>query len=100
MARFLVVLLLLTLALAPATAAQPDQGGTRGGTPFAGWFDALTGAWDWLFSWVRSEPRNTGPMLVPSGIQAAPRRVGPMLVPSGITASEAWSLAGFAPPRF
>ncbi len=99
MARFVAVVLLLALALAlaPATAAQPPD---RGGTPFAGWSGALTGAWDWLFSWVRSEPRKAGPMLVPRGIQSAPRGVGPMLVPSGIITAPQNHRATFKPPRF
>ncbi len=75
MARLVVVLLLLlTLTLAPAADAQaPD----RGGTPFAGWFDAFNGALDWLFAWVpNSAPRKHGAFIDPIGVTAPPPILG------------------------
>ena len=93
MARILVAVLLLTLALAPAADAQPPD---RGGIPFAGWFDALNEAIDWLFAWIpeRSAPANHGACIEPSGIQANPSGVrsttakhGACIEPSGIRAT-------------
>ncbi len=96
MARLVVVVLLLTLALAPAASAEPQS---RGESPFAGWLDAFWGALDRLFSWVptiRSEPRRghgamvqsapqaSGAYIVPDGVQSAPRRSGAYIVPDGI----------------
>ncbi len=108
MARILVAVLLLTLALAPIADAQ---GPGRGGTPFAGWFNAFNEAIDWLFSWIpeRSAPAKHGACIEPSGIQAtssgvrsttakhgaciepsgirsAPQKHGACIEPSGLTA--------------
>ena len=87
---------LLTLALAPATNAEPPN---RGESLFAGWFDAFWGALDRIFSWiptVRSEPRSHGAYIDPSGVvappqggagpQAAPQKHGAYIDPSGIRA--------------
>ncbi len=82
MARFVVFVLALSLALVPAVAAQePDRGET---TPFAGWFDALSEAVDWLFGWVPawSAPPDGGD----STMRSAPRKTGAYIEPSGLTA--------------
>ncbi len=84
MARCVAVVLLLTLALAPATSAEPPS---RGESPFFGWLDAFWGAMDRAFAWIpslRSETRKNGAMIIPSGMQAAPRKNGAMIIPSGI----------------
>ncbi len=104
MARFTVIVVLLTLAMVPAVSAKPQS---RGELPFAGWFDAIWDALDRVFSWVptiRSEPRKAGAILVPTGVtqpppsgagailvptglQFAPRKAGAILVPTGISAN-------------
>ncbi len=84
MARLVAVVLLLTLAVAPAVSAEPRD---RGESPFAGWFDAIWDALERVFSRVpifRLEPREHGAMVVPNGLQAAPRRSGAMIVPNGV----------------
>lgn len=114
MARLIAVVLLLTLALAPAASAEP-QG--RGELPFAGWFDAIWDALDRVFSWVptiRSEPRKSGAYIVPDGLQSAPqggvrsapRASGAYIVPDGIHSAPQASGAYIVPdgiradPRF
>ena len=84
MARLVAVVLLLTLAVAPAVSAEPRH---REESPFAGWFDAFWDALDRVFSWVptiRLEPREHGAMAVPNGLSAAPRAHGAMAVPNGV----------------
>lgn len=100
MARFTLVVLLLTLALAPAVSAEPP---TRGVSPFAGWLDVIWSYLDWMLpqkagpyvvpagsgayivpSGITATPRRHGAYIVPNGVQAAPRRHGAYIVPSGV----------------
>ncbi len=85
MARFVAVFLLLTLALAPAAAAQPPD---RGGTPVVGWFDAFHQVIDWLFGWIpiRPAPHKTGAYIEPRGIRSTTANHGACIEPSGLTA--------------
>ncbi len=87
MARFVAVVLLLTLALAPAASATPPS---RGESPAAGWLTAFQGALDWFFSRVpllRAEPQRSGAWIDPSGVQAEPREHGAYIDPSGLQAA-------------
>ncbi len=96
MARFVVVVLLLSLTVAPAVSAEPPS---RGESLFGGWLDAFWGALHRVSSWiptVRSEPRKQGSWIDPSGVtapppggaqvQSAPRKSGAYINPSGIRA--------------
>ncbi len=96
MARLLSVVLLLSLAVAPAVAAEPPG---RGESLYGGWFDAFRGALNRVFSWfstVRSEPRESGADIDPSGVAAPPpdgaglqatlEQSGAYINPSGIRA--------------
>ncbi len=97
MARFVAVVLLLTLALAPAASAEQPS---RGESALFGWLDAVRGALGRVFSWVstlRSMPRKNGAAIIPSGTQAAPRRNGAMIVPSGMQAAHRESGAMIIP---
>ena len=70
MARIVVVVLLVSLAFAPAAEAAAPS---RGESPATGWFDSLRGAFDWLFSWaptIRAAPRKNGAYIVPNGATA------------------------------
>jgi len=72
MARLVAVVLLLSLAVAPAVSAQPPS---RGESLVGGWFDAFWGALDRVFSWlptVRSEPRGSGAYINLSGVASPP----------------------------
>ncbi len=84
MARITVIIVLLTLAMAPAVSAEPQS---RCELPFAGWFDAIWDALDRVFSWVptfRSEPRGHGAYLIPDGVQSAPQASGAYIIPNGV----------------
>ena len=96
MARLVTVVLVVTLAMAPAVAAEPTS---RGDSLFAGWLDAFWGVLDRIFSGiptVRSEPRKHGAYIDPSGVaaplpggvqvQSAQRKSGAYINPSGIRA--------------
>ncbi|MCP3962147.1 MAG: hypothetical protein GY719_30255 [bacterium] len=98
MARFVVVVLLLTLALAPATGAQTTD---RGGTPFAGWFDAFHKVIDWLFGWIptRPAPDETGAYIELSGVQSTTANHGACIEPSGITGPPAGGATMRSAPR-
>ncbi len=70
MARIVVLVSLVSLALVPATEAAAPS---RGESPATGWLDALSSAWDRLFARV-------------SALRAAPGKHGAMIVPNGVTA--------------
>ncbi len=96
MVRFVIVVLLLGLVMAPAVSAEPSS---RGESLSGGWLDAFWGAMDRVFSWiptVTSEPRKNSAWNDPSSVvapppggtqvQAAPRKHGGYIDPSGIRA--------------
>ncbi len=85
MARFIVIVVLLTLAVVPAVSAEPQS---RGELPFTGWFDAIWDVLDRVFTWVptiRSEPRKAGAILIPTGAtESPPADAGAILIPTGM----------------
>ncbi len=84
MARLVAVVLLLTLAVAPAVSAEPQS---RGEPPFARWLDAVWDFVDRVFSWtptIQSEPRKNGAFIDPSGVQGKAPNAEAYTEPSGI----------------
>lgn len=101
MSRLVVVLLILTLALAPTTGAQSRIDQQEESFSLSRWFQPLWGALDWLTSWlptIHSTRQNVGAMIDPSGVAEPPptasrgvpggegsesQKVGAMIDPSG-----------------
>ena len=86
MARIVVVVLLVSLAFAPAAEAAAPS---RGESPATGWFDSLRSAFDWFFAWaptIRAAPKRNGAYIVPTGIAAPPPapHQGRYRVPRGV----------------
>ncbi len=94
MARIVVIVLLASLALAPAAEATAPG---RGESPSTGWLDALRSVFD-LFSRApsfRAVPRKNGANIVPNGFAGPPpgsgrgvrsvaRNSGAHIIPNGI----------------